>query len=422
MTFIGKERVGYGKVGGGSGLVGPHDHAPNPPLCVAGTPSSESVLRHLTWDAGVKEIIPALADGQPATTSPAGDGDVAMDGADGFHNDPAGPTNYAIPHNAAYALALVTGGQTYRLTVKLRGETSGGGSIMAHWLSDYFDGATRDVIVSDTINGTGATGVWSTVTVDLVAPANAVAIQFGGVGNTHTSELKISGFSEGTPGDGHSDLVGTSPDFEVVTIAADNNLEWGYLDAGTSAEVRLWQKSEGLGAVIAASLPPVDSVTWFMRDLTCGHRHLSTDSTHFRITTHADGRPQQEWRDSEANCSLMPSIGDGAYGNLIVAYTTPSESASRCGHAHHLLRQVSPTANDDVHDGLPITTQWTDTLTGRSWLLIDNTAGAAVWLLYATGDHGSLAGLGDDDHSMYIRGFAQTAEPTGRDGDFWVEG
>jgi hypothetical protein len=68
--------------------------------------------------------------------------------------------------------------------------------------------------------------------------------------------------------------------------------------------------------------------------------------------------------------------------------------ASRCGHSHHLLREGAPTPNDDASHGIPVTTQWTDIDTGRTWVSIDNTTGAAIWLLTS---NGSLGGITDHD-------------------------
>jgi hypothetical protein len=67
--------------------------------------------------------------------------------------------------------------------------------------------------------------------------------------------------------------------------------------------------------------------------------------------------------------------------------TGTSIMASRCDHRHHVLRTTTPTADDDKASGYPLTTLWTQvddlddpTTVVSTWLSVDDTNGAAVWL------------------------------------------
>lgn len=68
---------------------------------------------------------------------------------------------------------------------------------------------------------------------------------------------------------------------------------------------------------------------------------------------------------------------------------------ARCGHSHVLLRTVAPTTSDDEESKIPETTLWVNTLTGETWLLVDNTAGAAVWISVGTGMLNPMTAAGD---------------------------
>lgn len=59
---------------------------------------------------------------------------------------------------------------------------------------------------------------------------------------------------------------------------------------------------------------------------------------------------------------------------------------SRCGHKHHVLRTTNPTVNDDwATAGYPVTTLWTNTVSGDSFLLTNAATGAAVWSPFGDG-------------------------------------
>jgi len=68
---------------------------------------------------------------------------------------------------------------------------------------------------------------------------------------------------------------------------------------------------------------------------------------------------------------------------------------------------ITSTADPTADDGapLPVGQTWINTTTGEVFVLVDNTAGAAVWVSTSGGvvDHGALTGLADDDHTQYVR-------------------
>ena len=68
---------------------------------------------------------------------------------------------------------------------------------------------------------------------------------------------------------------------------------------------------------------------------------------------------------------------------------------------------ITHTSDPTVDDASPLTVgqTWVNTATGESFVLVDNTTGAAVWAstTSAVTDHGALTGLLDDDHTQYTR-------------------
>ena len=69
---------------------------------------------------------------------------------------------------------------------------------------------------------------------------------------------------------------------------------------------------------------------------------------------------------------------------------------------------AAPTVNDDQNNGYLVGDIWLDETNDKAYILLDATAGAAVWT-EVTGagggvtDHGALTGLLDDDHTQYIK-------------------
>jgi len=70
-----------------------------------------------------------------------------------------------------------------------------------------------------------------------------------------------------------------------------------------------------------------------------------------------------------------------------------------------LEKAAAPTVNDDQNEGYLVGDIWLDETNDAAYLNLDVTVGAAVWkhtsLEEAVIDHGSILGLGDDDHPHY---------------------
>jgi hypothetical protein len=66
---------------------------------------------------------------------------------------------------------------------------------------------------------------------------------------------------------------------------------------------------------------------------------------------------------------------------------------------------VPPAVTDDASAGYTVGSTWIDTATGHAYILVDSSAGAALWVETTSGgvtDHGALTGLTDDDHTQYV--------------------
>lgn len=531
MSFVGKERVGYGRVGGGGGgPVGAHDHPPNPPLCVAGAPlasaisggdgsSSSNSTPHYLYPVVGTEANRVLyvgfssASGTsanvrwfPEYNSTISVGPeypftkiLALAHGGGFLEiwrliDPA-PSTGSNPHirlddNSGsrqiswfwlildanrsapeYDAKIVNGsgsqadvsvtpgasalildcvsrlatasdvyapvalsGQTV-IASRTEGSTFGtgnnsagagrGGSAAASWRvadSGAYAWAAAALAVrpvdpsSDTdvarwdftTHELDTTGRYVSGLIRRVAPLYSVADTAFGANGGGWGETGPGGSSSGrVPISGGTQYRFTA-DHIYQYVPADRNIYvafWDGPDAGaTLLEEWLW--IPGTGKSIDVVYRSDD-----LHTSPAGATHLN-----FRYYNVAD-------HHIDNIGFARPGIAAAPEGDHPDLVGDPLEDhASRCGHAHHLLRAVAPTVNDDANDGIPVTTQWTDTVTNRSWLNTDNTAGAAVWIQYATGDHGGTLGRTDDDHPQYSRWFVQTAEPTGvRDNDVWVE-
>ena len=90
-----------------------------------------------------------------------------------------------------------------------------------------------------------------------------------------------------------------------------------------------------------------------------------------------------------------PDSGSGAGpGGVYMVLTYVSRElagtsvlAARCDHAHHVVRDREPTVDDDADAGFLVTTHWlqVDDIDNPaeilgSWVLLDSTAGSAVWV------------------------------------------
>ena len=74
---------------------------------------------------------------------------------------------------------------------------------------------------------------------------------------------------------------------------------------------------------------------------------------------------------------------------------------------HNLGATTLPTVTDDITSGYAKGSRWL-TSSGDYRVCYDNSEGAAQWMIFTTSiggsaaDHGSLTGLSDDDHSIYL--------------------
>jgi len=57
----------------------------------------------------------------------------------------------------------------------------------------------------------------------------------------------------------------------------------------------------------------------------------------------------------------------------------------------YVISSISPTINEDINDGYDVGLRWIDTTDGYEYVLIDNTAGSAIWI-NTTGGGGSTGG------------------------------
>jgi hypothetical protein len=74
---------------------------------------------------------------------------------------------------------------------------------------------------------------------------------------------------------------------------------------------------------------------------------------------------------------ISGASGSGRHPDLVGT----SNEAARCDHTHHILSNRDPTNADDITQGYPEKTLWTNTDTMRTWLLVDEDTGD--WRLMA---------------------------------------
>ena len=78
-------------------------------------------------------------------------------------------------------------------------------------------------------------------------------------------------------------------------------------------------------------------------------------------------------------------------------------------------KAAAPAVTDDQNEGYLVGDIWIDETNDKSYICLDISVGAAVWteITGAGGgvtDHGALTGLGDDDHSQYVKDSEFTAD------------
>lgn len=67
---------------------------------------------------------------------------------------------------------------------------------------------------------------------------------------------------------------------------------------------------------------------------------------------------------------------------------------------NNLNASVAPTINEDSGDGYEVGTVWIDTTADKTYLLVDDTVGAAVWKRTDISDHVDLANVGTNTHAQ----------------------
>jgi hypothetical protein len=83
----------------------------------------------------------------------------------------------------------------------------------------------------------------------------------------------------------------------------------------------------------------------------------------------------------------------GTPGNGLPEIIGDDNIYARADHQHYVLREAAPTITDDEEHGYPVGTEWrvvddvdNPTVIYERWFLLDNTDGAAVWVIDTTGD------------------------------------
>jgi hypothetical protein len=81
---------------------------------------------------------------------------------------------------------------------------------------------------------------------------------------------------------------------------------------------------------------------------------------------------------SEVGTGTPAVPGSGGINDDLIG--DPSNQYAEDDHTHLVIRAAAPTDDDDVSEGYPVGTEWQDSTTGKTYLLLDNSAGAAEWL------------------------------------------
>ncbi len=102
-----------------------------------------------------------------------------------------------------------------------------------------------------------------------------------------------------------------------------------------------------------------------------------------RTSDSASDLPEDDASAKGPNCwveirAITAPTGDGLHPDLVGDDT----SAARCDHRHHVLANRDPTTTDDITQGYPTTTLWTNTDTSQSFVLVDEDTGE--WVLFAS--------------------------------------
>lgn len=319
---------------GGVNAVGDHTHPPNPQLC-----------------------IPDTVGGTPTVT---------------FENTAQSGSNLLL-------LPVTVGSGTDRaLYGMVLHQATIPSTPNATWYPDYIDagnpGAGQSMeLIESLVHPSSATMLIAIFR--LLAPNSSIqgtsSIVFGTGNNVGSQAVAwvLSGVSQSTPEIDTSVASGTGTGSSVVVTSAVNAL---VLDMAS------WAASTATVVAPTATAGQIVSGTKTIDnppgggDLASGAgRSIATT-----LTWDFGAAGSQNWLAATVAVrgSSVGTLNDGHPD--LVQFTT---RASRCGHHHHLLRTTDPTANDDINSGYPVTTQWYNSTNGKTYLLRDNTATAAVW-------------------------------------------
>jgi hypothetical protein len=126
--------------------------------------------------------------------------------------------------------------------------------------------------------------------------------------------------------------------------------------------------------------------------LEAGYRNFTVPvatggSLNLRDQAAAADLPEDEFTSTALNPwleirAISGATGSGHHPDLVGT----SNQAARCDHSHHVLSNRAPTTADNIDEGYPQTTLWTNTETSQTYLLIDEDAG--TWILVSSaGEH-----------------------------------
>lgn len=103
------------------------------------------------------------------------------------------------------------------------------------------------------------------------------------------------------------------------------------------------------------------------------------------------------------------NIGITDSGGFFAGITTVEGALQRLGIIPPVKQNLNatsdPAVTDDSDDGYSIGSRWINTTGDKEFVATDVTVGAALWKETTSGsttDHGTLTGLGDNDHPQYV--------------------
>lgn len=199
--------------------------------------------------------------------------------------------------------------------------------------------------------------------------------------------------NEGTaPNDGYVLVDHAADGWSIQSVMLYRGVGEAVIDGGgavgTSASPSITVPNTREGDIVLAAVfdPSVDAIT-----SGAGQTERATHSGGFvnrRIkvdekTADSSGSTTLSWTLTGSRAWAVEAIiirGDVAVGDGHADLVGTETSLPRCDHAHHVVRTYPPGVTADIEAGYPALTQWTDTTTNYTYLSIDDTEGAAVWI------------------------------------------